>query len=442
MIYNFKNIYNNFDNHINYENYDFVILGSGPSSSVLVEILKKKKKILILEKGNFKKKSYEKIFSKNLKINKYSRTFTVGGTSLDWSQISSYYEENEINRCFNTPKKISWPLKIRELKKYYLKLNYKFNFYYKKIIDSKLPFNIPFSTRFFYAPRKKIFFNKYYNNDFDLIYNCDVKYIDEKKNYVDLYVSKKKIKISSKKVIICCGGIESTVLILKSLKKKFLKKLKNKKFVGKFFMDHPKLNAGTLKYPKNQILNSIRLKSDIKGISYYGISLKKNIQLKYGFLNTYVRFEKVNSKVRNFFNLIKIMRSNTTYSIRCFFEIAPSIKNKIILKKDKVSIDLNFSKIEIKTLNFLIKNIYNYFSEKPNQESVKVFTKKNIKTEDASHHMGGLIYPKIVDKNLKLNGLSNIYVCSSAIFPTSGSANPTLTICALAYRLAKHLNKI
>ena len=57
-------------------------------------------------------------------------------------------------------------------------------------------------------------------------------------------------------------------------------------------MDHPKLNIGVLKYPKNEILNIISLKSNLSGISYYGISLKKNIQLKYGLLNTYVRFEK------------------------------------------------------------------------------------------------------------------------------------------------------
>ena len=53
--------------------------------------------------------------------------------------------------------------------------------------------------------------------------------------------------------------------------------------------------------------------------------------------------------------------------------------------------------------------------------------------------MGGLCYPKNVDKNLKIQGLKNIYCCSSAIFPTSGSVNPTLIICALAERLSKIL---
>jgi len=38
-------------------------------------------------------------------------------------------------------------------------------------------------------------------------------------------------------------------------------------------------------------------------------------------------------------------------------------------------------------------------------------------------------------------GTKNIYACTSAIFPTSGSVNPTMTIIALAQRLAMHLTK-
>ena len=60
--------------------------------------------------------------------------------------------------------------------------------------------------------------------------------------------------------------------------------------------------------------------------------------------------------------------------------------------------------------------------------------------------MGGLRYgnnQKLsnVDRNLKIRGLRNIYVCSSAVFPSSGSVNPTMTICALSTRLANFLVK-
>ena len=51
----------------------------------------------------------------------------------------------------------------------------------------------------------------------------------------------------------------------------------------------------------------------------------------------------------------------------------------------------------------------------------------------ASERMG------VVDSNCAVFGLPNLYVASSAVFPTSSDANPTLSITALAIRLAGHL---
>lgn len=45
----------------------------------------------------------------------------------------------------------------------------------------------------------------------------------------------------------------------------------------------------------------------------------------------------------------------------------------------------------------------------------------------------------VVDPDLRVHGISDLYVASSAVFPTSGQANPTLTIVALTLRLAGHL---
>lgn len=64
--------------------------------------------------------------------------------------------------------------------------------------------------------------------------------------------------------------------------------------------------------------------------------------------------------------------------------------------------------------------------------------------EDSFHHMGGMRmhdspHLGVVDSNLKLHGTRNGYVCSSAVFPTSGFSNPTHTVLALAVRLARRL---
>jgi choline dehydrogenase-like flavoprotein len=45
----------------------------------------------------------------------------------------------------------------------------------------------------------------------------------------------------------------------------------------------------------------------------------------------------------------------------------------------------------------------------------------------------------VVNKHGRVHGIENLYVTGSSVFPTSGYANPTLTIIAMAARLADHL---
>jgi choline dehydrogenase-like flavoprotein len=45
----------------------------------------------------------------------------------------------------------------------------------------------------------------------------------------------------------------------------------------------------------------------------------------------------------------------------------------------------------------------------------------------------------VVNENLRFLGHERIYACDLSVFPTSPAANPTLTLAALAIRLADHL---
>ncbi|PIG93701.1 GMC oxidoreductase [Gloeocapsopsis sp. IPPAS B-1203] len=60
------------------------------------------------------------------------------------------------------------------------------------------------------------------------------------------------------------------------------------------------------------------------------------------------------------------------------------------------------------------------------------------------HHIGTTrmsTNPKlgVVNADCQVHGISNLYVIGSSVFPTSGLSNPTLTIVALAIRLADHI---
>lgn len=53
--------------------------------------------------------------------------------------------------------------------------------------------------------------------------------------------------------------------------------------------------------------------------------------------------------------------------------------------------------------------------------------------------MGSDPATSVVDANCKIHGIENCYVASSAVFPSGGYANPTMTVLALSMRLADRL---
>lgn len=48
----------------------------------------------------------------------------------------------------------------------------------------------------------------------------------------------------------------------------------------------------------------------------------------------------------------------------------------------------------------------------------------------------------VVDRNCKVHGIANLYVCGASVFPVSGYINPALTVTAMALRLADHLRAL
>jgi choline dehydrogenase-like flavoprotein len=64
-----------------------------------------------------------------------------------------------------------------------------------------------------------------------------------------------------------------------------------------------------------------------------------------------------------------------------------------------------------------------------------------------NHHMGTTRMatdPRdgVVDAHCQVHGTANLHVAGSSVFPTSGAANPTLTLVALALRLADRLRSL
>lgn len=73
------------------------------------------------------------------------------------------------------------------------------------------------------------------------------------------------------------------------------------------------------------------------------------------------------------------------------------------------------------------------------------FSRPFIRMKGKSHHLGGSPIGKsknggIVNEDLELHGDSGFYVCSSSVFSSFSSANPTLLLVQMALRLGKRLS--
>jgi choline dehydrogenase-like flavoprotein len=67
------------------------------------------------------------------------------------------------------------------------------------------------------------------------------------------------------------------------------------------------------------------------------------------------------------------------------------------------------------------------------------------KLSDVNHQMGGAVFGNdsklsILDKNLRVHEIENLYVASCASFPSFSHSNPTLTLLALVDKMQINFN--
>ncbi|WP_376742629.1 GMC family oxidoreductase [Ensifer canadensis] len=143
--------------------------------------------------------------------------------------------------------------------------------------------------------------------------------------------------------------------------------------------------------------------------------------------------------------------------IEAICEQAPNPASRVSLseRKDKfgvplAKIDWRISDLEYKTLLRIAELSHEALAraELPTPKLEPWVTERrtqDLVIIDMAHTLGTTrmsTSPKtgVVDLHCRVHGINNLYIAGGSVFPTSGHANPTLTILALAIRLADHLN--
>lgn len=139
---------------------------------------------------------------------------------------------------------------------------------------------------------------------------------------------------------------------------------------------------------------------------------------------------------------------------QCYFEMAPNPASRITLSKNKdevfgqpeVKIDWQLSDLDQRTYEVTASLYKAAVAKLGGQAWAQDWDDVKSQLTVNGHHIGTTRMssePKdgVVDANLKVHSIDNLYVAGSSVFRTPGISNPTFTIIALSIRLADHLRQ-
>ena len=473
MIYNLDEINEQF---INNKLYDTIIIGSGPAGLSLAYALQKsKKRIAVIEAGgeNYSTKSLEpykgSIVGDKYFDLQYARQRFFGGTSNHWSGWCRPLDEHDFKEK-NYQKLASWPITRKDLEPYLNKASNILEIdseYDDKVLNNEYgvkKISFKFSPPVRFGQKYKYLFNE---SNLDLFLNSNLVNFDKVGDSISSATFKSyksnEIKLNAKTFILATGGIENSRLMLAINQKNNLSLFNKAMPIGKYWMEHPPFTIGDSIIPKNwknRFLALTEQKQRELGILNCGIRFEGGIastELKQMIKDVACYAPDIGKKLFDMMDRQLICGGK----IRAAWEQAPFEKNKISLSNDEKDIfGIPRPVLHYKKTNFDKNTVFQtikqiaYYGNHLSYGRIKLFdfvsSLGNYPENDelaGYHHMGGTRMSKspnkgVVDSNLKVHGINNLYIAGSSVFPSGGHANPTLTIVQLSLRLAEHIETI
>ena len=454
-------------------NYPVLIIGSGPAGLTLaLELEKKNIKTVIIEAGgeeyNNKSQSFYKINTEGvaLKDISNSRLRQFGGTSGIWGGWSKPLSDLDFKNFGLNPNQIKgYQKKACEI----LSIE---NSFRESVINED--FN---QIEFQYSGVR--FYKKYFNQikkskNIKLILNTQLSHFEGKNNRIEnaICISNRELtKIKVKEFILCCGGIENSRILLWSKfqnKNLFDKDLK----IGKYWMTHYWILGGIgfidLKKFKSYMDNRFIDQDGPIHISANENNLNEKLQSSL-YLSTNEDQNFIKEMVKSILCIApeygkKISKMILNKSLKCgnifmHVEEAPIKDNEIILDmNNKDDNNIPIAKINYKSSIDAKKSAKNLV------EKLAIFFRKNdlgrvaladelhqlkeFENLGNYHHLGGTRIGdnsknSVVDNNLKVHGIDNLYISGSSTFNRGTYKNPTFSIVQLSLKLADDLkNKL
>lgn len=337
--------------------------------------------------------------------------------------------------------------------------------------------------------------------------NIDTDHSGQIVSHIDVAtLSGRRIKVSAKTYVLATGGIENARLLLASNKVQRAGIGNANDLVGRFFMDHPRLFSGNIKFARQWSRNKL---SDVKyhymnaAVAAHGTCIAHQFALtpetlqEERLLNARVWFSSVfpgegSEGAQALFRckqaLLKKEQAGWKFSndlmtmlahpldtmaygytrlfqprwliqgvkFQLIVEPEPDPNSRVMLSPsqrdqlgmNRVRVDWRLtSKVQRtfdRTLEILADDMRRSGVAEVELDPPIEGKKWPADLEGTWHHMGTTRMhdsPKygVVDRNCKVHGMANLYVAGSSVFPTAGANFPTITLAALAFRMAEQI---
>jgi choline dehydrogenase-like flavoprotein len=143
--------------------------------------------------------------------------------------------------------------------------------------------------------------------------------------------------------------------------------------------------------------------------------------------------------------------------VRYHSEHAPHRESRVTLSDEtdalglpRLKIDLRFHEADVRSVVHAHRCFGDWLARTGLGQMSWIYPEAELEAEvmrqshDGHHQigtvrMGASPEQGVVDRDCRVFGAPNLYVASSAVFPSSSQANPTLTAILLGARLAEHL---
>jgi choline dehydrogenase-like flavoprotein len=308
----------------------------------------------------------------------------------------------------------------------------------------------------------------------------------------------KKMSVSARVFVVAAGAIQNARLLLASNGVDRNGIGNEHDAVGRYFMEHMALPGGMLLTGDRQVRSQLYSGLDMGGVHAKGyLTFSPQVLEEEGLLNSRIFVEdstpaeearKASNGVlsagfmwnslmegdatdafsRHLLNVVRDVDDVLIYGyLRSFrptpgmltlvnyLEQAPNPDSRVTLSSERdalgmrrVELAWNFGELEKKTL-LRANELVGLEAGRAGIGRVKIVESESDTgwppgVRGAWHQMGTTRMdqdPKVgvVDENCRVHGTENLFIAGSSVFPTSGYTNPTLTIVALALRMADHL---